>query len=215
MFNTDSIIKEVNVFNKLFCYLIIFISLLMVKEALFLVFANLILLVITKQYPKLLKFNILVLGITVLGMFYPQFLWITKIGILMIYTILLKKVMCPIELRYVLENTLYCFKQKQVTYKILSLIYFGRYFKNNLKRFLILKDDYGLKVNPQFMAFILRQAYEQTKEQMQEFMIMNRLRFYNDSTKRTYIERKSWESWDNNYIIIHAMIFLLTFFYGR
>ncbi len=215
MFNTDSIIKEVNILNKVICYGIILISLLVVKEPIFIGFVNLFLLLITKQYPNLLKMNILIVLVALLGIFFPQILWITKLGILIIYTILLKKVTRAIELRYVLESTLYRFQQKQVTYKILSFIYFGKYFKKNLKRLMILKDDYGLNYSIHFVTFMIKNAYHQTKEQMKEFMQLNKLRFYNDSKQRTYMEKPTWESWDTNYLVIHIFIFLLVCFYGR
>ena len=215
MFNTDSIIKEVNILNKVICYGIILISLLVVKEPIFIGFVNLFLLLITKQYPNLLKMNILIVLVALLGIFFPQILWITKLGILIIYTILLKKVTRAIELRYVLESTLYRFQQKQVTYKILSFIYFGKYFKKNLKRLMILKDDYGLNYSIHFVTFMIKNAYHQTKEQMKEFMQLNKLRFYNDSKQRTYMEKSTWESWDTNYLVIHIFIFLLVCFYGR
>ena len=215
MFNTDSIIKEVNILNKVICYGIILISLLVVKEPIFIGFVNLFLLLITKQYPNLLKMNILIVLVALLGIFFLLILWITKLGILIIYTILLKKVTRAIELRYVLESTLYRFQQKQVTYKILSFIYFGKYFKKNLKRLMILKDDYGLNYSIHFVTFMIKNAYHQTKEQMKEFMQLNKLRFYNDSKQRTYMEKPTWESWDTNYLVIHIFIFLLVCFYGR
>ena len=215
MFNTDSIIKEVNILNKLLCYFIVLISLFIVKEPIFIVLVNLFLLIITKQYPKLLKTNIFNILVSLLAIIFPQILWITKIIIIVIYTILLKKVTKAIELRYVLESTLYRFQQKQITYRILYAIYFGKYFKNNVKRLVILKDDYELKCNIKLIVFIIKQSYNKTKEQMKEFMQINKLRFYNDSKERTYIEKNSWESWDTNYFIIHIIIFLLTCFYGR
>lgn len=215
MFNTDSIIKEVNILNKEICYLIILLSLLICKDSFFIIFVNLFLLLITKQYPNLFKINIFILLVALLGIIFPQILWITKIGIIIIYTLLLKKVTKAIELRYVLESTLYRFQQKKITYRILSAIYFGKYFKNNLKKMLILKDDYGLEYNINFLFFIFKQSYRKTKDQMKEFMQINKLRFYNDSNQRTYIEKNSWEQWDTNYLVIHIIIFLLTCFYGR
>lgn len=215
MFNTDSIIKEVNIINKVICYVIVLISLLVCNEPIFIVFVNLFLLIITKQYDNLFKINIFIIAVALLGILFPQILWITKLGILIIYTVLLKKVTRAIELRYVLESTLYRFQQKKITYRILNIIYFGKYFKRNLKRLIVLKDDYGLNYNMKFIHFIIKKAYHKTKEQMKDFIQTNKLRFYNDSKNRTYVEKPTWESWDTNYLIIHIIIFLLTCFYGR
>ena len=215
MFNADSIIKEVNILNKVICYALILLALLLCREPIFIVFVNLFLLLITKQYENLFKTNVLIIFIALISIVFPQILWITKIEILIIYTILLKKVTRAIELRYVLESTLYRFQQKQITYRILYIIYFGKYLKNNLKRLIVLKDDYSLECNIKFIRFIVKQAYRKTKEQMKEFMQINKLRFYNDSKQKTYIEKPTWESWDTNYLIIHIIIILLTCFYGR
>ena len=76
MFNTDSIIKEVNIITKTISYLMIMIALVLVNEPLFIIFVNVFLIVITKQYPNILKINLISLGMNILNIFYPQFLWI-------------------------------------------------------------------------------------------------------------------------------------------
>ena len=116
MFNKNSIIKEVNIINKLVCYLLILIALIICREPIFIVFVNLTLLIITRQYSKLFKTNLVIMFLSILSIFFPQILWITKIGILIIYTVLLKKVTQTVELRYVLESTLYRFQSKKITY---------------------------------------------------------------------------------------------------
>ncbi|MCI5967192.1 MAG: hypothetical protein MRZ42_02250 [Tenericutes bacterium] len=216
MFNKNSIIKEVNIINKLVCYLLILIALIICREPIFIVFVNLTLLIITRQYSKLFKTNLVIMFLSILSIFFPQILWITKIGILIIYTVLLKKVTQTVELRYVLESTLYRFQSKKITYKILYAIYFIKYFKKNIERMLVLKDDYSMPLNYKLIKFIIKHAYNKTKNQMEIFIEVNKLRFYNDSKNRTYIERKeTWESWDTNYLIAHIIIMLLTVFYGR
>lgn len=215
MFNDNSIIKEVNIINKVVCYLLVIVCLLVCSQPIFMLFVNLFLLLITKQYENLFKTNIINTGILVLCIFFPQFLWITKILTLVIYTILLKRVTKSTELRYVLESTLYRFQSKMITYRILYVIYFIKYYKNNIKKLLILKDDYGLKINFEFIKFIIRKSYQKTKVELKDLMEVNKLRFYNYSKERTYIEKPTWESWDTNYLVSHLIIFLLTLFYGR
>ena len=215
MFNENSIIKEVNIINKVICYLLVIICLIICGEPIFLLFVDLFLLLIVRDDPKLFKINVINTIIIVLCMFFPQFLWITKILTLVIYTVLLKRVTKAIELRYVLESTLYRFQSKKITYRILYFIYFIKYYKNNIKRFFALKDDYGMKVNFEFIKFIIKKAYIKTKIELKNLMEINKLRFYNYSKERTYIEKPSWESWDTNYLVSHLIIFLLTIFYGR
>ena len=81
---------------------------------------------------------------------------------------------------------------------------------------LVLKDDYSMPLNYKLIKFIIKHAYNKTKNQMEIFIEVNKLRFYNDSKNRTYIEKnETWESWDTNYLIAHIIIILLTVFYGR
>lgn len=215
MFSENSIIKEVNIINKFVCYIFVLICLLICSETLFLLFINLFLLLITKQYQNLFKTNIVNTIILLICNVFPQFLWITKIITLVIYTMLLKKVTKASELRYVLESTLYRFQSKKITYRILYFIYFIKYYKNNIKKMLILKDDYQMSINFELIKFIIQKAYQKTKTQLNSLMEINKLRFYNYSNERTYIEKPTWESWDTSYIISYIIIFLLTLFYGR
>lgn len=215
MFSENSIIKDVNIINKIICYLFIVICLFMCNQPIFMLFVNLFLILITRDYQKLFIINIVNLVILILCIFFPQFLWITKFLTLVLYTILLKRVTRAVELRYVLEITLYRFQQKKITYHILYMIYFIKYYKNNIKKFLFLKDDYGIKVNYNFIVFIIKKAYQKTKIELKKFMEVNKIRFYNYSNERTYIEKTSWESWDTNYLVSHIIIILVTLFYGR
>jgi len=215
MFSENSIIKEVNIINKFICYLLVVISLIVCSEPIFLLFVDLFLLLITKQYEKLFKTNVINTMFLVLSMFFPQLLWITKILTLVIYTVLIKKVTKAIELRYVLESTLYRFQSKRITYHILYIIYFIKGYKNNIKKLLVLKDDYGINLNFEFIKFIIQKSYQKTKIELKNLMMINKLRFYNYSKERTYVEKPTWESWDINYLVSHIIIFLFTTFYGR
>ena len=172
-------------------------------------------LLLTKNYKKLFIFNIVLTGIIALNIFFPHFLWIIKLCFLIIYTLLLKKVTKISELRYVIEVSLYRFKNKRITYKLFYIIYFLKKFNKNIKRMLILKDDYLIKLNPKFLYFILKQSYLKAKNVENDFVVVNSERFYNFSEKRTYIEKIIWEPWDNTYLVSHIIILLLTYFYGR
>lgn len=214
MFNDNSIIKEVNIINKVICYLLVIIALILCKQAIYIMFVSTILLLVTREYTKLFKINILVAVVAILSIFYPQFLWISKIGILVIYTILLKRVTEWTKLRYVLEITLYRFQSKKITYKILYYIDFIKSFKNHFKRMLVLKDDYQIKLDFKFLKFIIKQSYETTKLERNDFLKTYELRFYNNSKSRTYVDKTAWEHWDNNYLFSHILILIITIFYG-
>lgn len=215
MFNSSSIIKEVNILNKVICYLLVLIACICCKSPIFLIFAGLILLLITKQYSDIFGINIFVEIVSLLSFFYPQILWISKLGILIIYTMLLKKVTDLVELKFLLESTLYRFQSKKITYQILYFIYFMKYFRIHVQKMYLLKDDYGLKNNFKLIVFILKKSFSKTKLQMRDILDLHKLRFYNYSKDRSYIEKSHWESWDTNYLVSHIIVLLLTFFYGR
>ncbi len=214
MFLKNSMIQEVHIFNKVFCYLLVLIALMICRESYFILFVNFFLLLITKQYRNIFSFHLFVILMNILGIFFPQFLWITKLEILIIYTILLKKVTKTVELRYLLEATLYRFQSKKITYRILYLIYFGKYFRKNGEILYDLKKEYGFS-NRGYLFNILQKAYHKTKIQMKDFLVVNQLRFYNDSKRRTDIEKRKWEPWDSNYLMIHLILFCFVFVYGR
>lgn len=215
MFNDTSIIKEVNILNKALCYILVLIMLIICNDPIYILIADIFFLLLTKNFRKLFISNIVLTGLVVLNIFFPHFLWIIKPFFLVLYTILLKKVTKLSELRYVIEVTLYRFKNKKITYKLFYIIYFIKSFNKNIKRMLILKDDYLIKLDLNFLSFIIKESYKKAKISKKEFVVVNSMRFYNYSTKRTYIEKITWESWDNTYLVSHIIILILTFFYGR
>ena len=215
MFSETSILKEVNIVNKFICYLLVIISLILLKDPVFLTFVDGIFLLLSKNDKKIFVINILITIFSVTTIFNPQFLWISKLFFLALYTVLLKKVTELKDLRYVIENTLYKFNQKQITYKLFYFIYFLKNFKKSFNRMLLLSDDYEMKINPKFMWFVVKQSYNKAKLEKSNFEELNKIRFYNYSTTRTYIEENSWESWDTTYLICYIIILLIVIFYGR
>ena len=215
MFNDTSIIKEVNILNKALCYILVLVMLIVGKDSIFILLMDIFFLLLTKNYKRVFIANIILTGLVVLNIFFPHFLWIIKIFFLLLYTILLSKVTNSLELRYVIEVTLYRFKNKKITYRLFYLIYFIKNFNKNIRRMLVLKDDYLIKLNIAFLIFIIKESYLKAKSSKKEFVEVNSMRFYNYSENRTYIEKLSWESWDNTYLVSHIIILLITFFYGR
>lgn len=215
MFNDNSILKEVNIINKVICFLLVLVSLIICNDAIFLLFVDLFLMFVTREDSNLFKITIVNIFFTIISIFFSQFLWISKILVLITYFVLLKKVTKAIELRYVLEYTLYRFKNKRITYRVLYVIYFVKYYKDNLVNLFLLKDDYGLTYSFSLIKFIVVKSFYKTKNKLNELMEINKLRFYNYYKNRTYIEKITWESWDVNYMIYHIIILLLTIFYGR
>lgn len=215
MFKDNSILKDVNIFNKLFCFILSLVAIILCRQILLLIFINLTFILFTKPYKKLLITNIINILLLIPIYFYPQLMWINKIIIFILYTVLLKKVTKVNDLRFILESTLYRFQTKRITYYILYGMYFTKYYLENIKYFMVLKDDYEIKLNIKFLIFIIKKSFNKTKLQLTELMEINRLRFYNYSNKRTYIEKNKWESWDTTFLVSHIIVFFLILFYGR
>ncbi len=215
MFQSNSIIREVNIINKVFCYVLVMITLILCKEPVFILFVDFFLSLITRPFPRLWKANIVFFFLAIVSIIYPQFLWINKIGILILYTFLLKKVTELNELRYLLESSLYRFQNKKITYHILYMMYFGKYWLKNLKKIWLLRKNYQMKLSIKWILFSIQNSYEKTKIEMKDFLEIYQLRFYHYFNKRTYINKPVWENWDTNYLFSHIIIFCLALFYGR
>lgn len=215
MFSDSSIIKEVNIVNKVICYILVLVGLIILKDPVFLTFVDIIFLLLSGNNRKVFIINILITVFSVYTIFNPQFLWISKLFFLGLYTVLLKSVTEIKDLRYVLESTLYRFKQKQITYKVFYSLYFLKTFKNNFNRLIRLSDDYDMKLTPKFICFVFKQSFIKAKLGKDNFEEVSKMRFYNYASTRTYIEKNTWERWDTTYLICYIIILLLVIIYGR
>ena len=110
---------------------------------------------------------------------------------------------------------MYKFKQKKITYKLFYGIYFLKNYKKHFNKMMLLKDDYSMKLDIKFIWFILKQSFLKAKEEEYSFEDVNKIRFYNYSKDRTYIEKNTWESWDTTYLICYIIILTIVIIYGR
>lgn len=206
MFSKDSILYEVNITTKLLSFIFVLVSVIFCNNIYVLLGLSLILFIISSRFTYLRIFNFLISVLSIVMIFYPQYLWMLKILLLFSYFILFNKTIKLKDLRYLLEISLYRYQSKKVTYTFLYSIYFVIYYKHNLKKLLRLKDNYGFKSTIGSYLFILRMSYKRTKEEIKELIIVNNLRFYNYSKKRTYLEKPKWEIWDTCYFLIHFFL---------
>lgn len=213
MFSNNSILKNVNILCKVISGLLILISLFVCKEPLFLLFSLIFILLYITDYKKIVIFNLIIIFFTLLSFKY-SLLFIPKILLFILYILLIKKVTNKDELRFLVENTLYHFKNRKLTYKLLYIIYFIHNFTINIKNMYILKDDYKIKLNFKFIIFIIKQSYIKAKLSKDDFIVLNKIRFYNYSSSRTYLNKITFERWDFNYLACHIVILVVTIIYG-
>lgn len=214
MFNRDSILYQVNVISKMIGIILVILSLIFFKIPGFLVLISVILLILSYNFKYTFIYSIINLIIVIISSFYTPILWLSKLLIFINYLIIIKKVTSDTDLRYVLEVTLYKFNNKKITYHILYCIYFFKYIKKNYNLLVKLGEEYGIKKDWFYRRFSLRKSYQKSKQEMQELMVINSLRFYNYSSTRTYIEKPTWERWDSGYVIFHLILLLFAIIYG-
>ncbi|HIT21558.1 MAG TPA: hypothetical protein IAB56_01115 [Candidatus Scybalousia intestinigallinarum] len=214
MFKKDSLLYEVNIISKLISSLLVIISLLFLNSTALIVLVSVILCFLSLEFKFISKVGIIGVLLSILATFYPQFLGITKFIIFIEYIMLIKKVTDSSELRYILEVTLYKFQSKKITYHILYIIYFFRYLKKNMKLLDNLREDYAIEKDFFYIRFSLKKALAKTKHEIHDLMEINELRFYNYTSKRTYIERPTWEKWDTNYLLFHIAVLIFAIIYG-
>ena len=86
--------------------------------------------------------------------------------------------------------------------------------KKNYKVLGVLRNEYGIKKDWFYLKFSWKKAYHKTKYEMKEFLTMNNLRFYNYSSKRTYLDKPTWERWDTGYLLFHILLLAFIIIYG-
>lgn len=214
MFKRDSILHDVNIISKTISAVIALLGLIFLHSSALIVLISVVLFFLAHEFKILSKISVIGILFAVLATFFPQWLWIPKCLTFIIYLSLVKKITASQELRYALEVTLYKFQSKKITYHILYIIYFFRYLKKNMVLLDNLREDYGMDKDWFYIRFSLKKAYSKTKYELRDLMEINKLRFYNYSSSRTYIEKPTWEKWDTQYLLAHLVSFLFILIYG-
>lgn len=215
MFSRDSILHEVNVIIKIISYILFLVTILFFSNGIYFLSLSVFIYLYTRDFKILGKMSFANFIIGIYAFLYPQYLWINKVLLLILYTILVKKITKVKEFRYILEISLYRFKSTKVTYVFLYNLYFLKYLKNNFVNVIKLKKEYGFKGNIKSYKYMISMTYRKTKQEIKELIIVNNLRFYNISDRRTYLEDNKLEVWDLCYLFIHFIIFIILVFLGR
>ncbi|MDD6224133.1 MAG: hypothetical protein PUB18_03940 [bacterium] len=212
MFSKDSILYQLNVVSKIIALMMMIISIILAKMPILMIIIALILLYLAFNFKYLLIYSLLILVLSISNIFYPLPMWIIKILMIFGYVVLVKKCTSSDELKYLLEVTIYKWKHKKITYYFLYQIYFFDHMRQNIEMLKKLKEEYGMP--KKWSKFIIKKSYQKTKYGMQELMMINNLRFYNNSSKRTYLERQTWEIWDSIYLFLHTIFLIFIIMYG-
>lgn len=214
MFNHKSILYEVNPFLKIGCYIFFLLLVIFIHRPLYVVAFFAITYLLTGADELLQKTSAIGTGISLVTVFYPQLLWITKLGMLILYTMMLIKITNAEHLKYIVEKVFYRFQNKEITYVLTYLINYYKFLKENYQKIDRIRKEYGLEKKPEYQKTILKKARQKAKKEVAEVMTIYQLRFYNLYRTKTYYQKLSWARWDSDYLLGHIALFVTILLLG-
>lgn len=214
MFNHKSILYEVNPFLKIGCYIFFLLLVIFIHRPLYVVAFFAITYLLTGADELLQKTSAIGTGISLITVFYPQLLWITKLGMLILYTMMLIKITNEEHLKYIVEKVFYRFQNKEITYVLTYLINYYKFLKENYQKIDRIRKEYGLEKKPEYQKTILKKARQKAKKEVAEVMTIYQLRFYNLYRTKTYYQKLSWARWDSDYLLGHIALFVTILLLG-
>lgn len=214
MFNHKSILYEVNPFLKIGCYIFFLLLVIFIHRSLYVVAFFAITYLLTGADELLQKTSAIGTGISLITVFYPQLLWITKLGMLILYTMMLIKITNAEHLKYIVEKVFYRFQNKEITYVLTYLINYYKFLKENYQKIDRIRKEYGLEKKPEYQKTILKKARQKAKKEVAEVMTIYQLRFYNLYRTKTYYQKLSWARWDSDYLLGHIALFVTILLLG-
>lgn len=214
MFNHKSILYEVNPFLKIGCYIFFLLLVIFIHRPLYVVAFFAITYLLTGADELLQKTSAIGTGISLITVFYPQLLWITKLGMLILYTMMLIKITNAEHLKYIVEKVFYRFQNKEITYVLTYLINYYKFLKENYQKIDRIRKEYGLEKKPEYQKTILKKARQKAKKEVAEVMTIYQLRFYNLYRTKTYYQKLSWARWDSDYLLGHIALFVTILLLG-
>ena len=214
MFNHKSILYEVNPFLKIGCYIFFLLLVIFIHRSLYVVAFFAITYLLTGADELLQKTSAIGTGISLVTVFYPQLLWITKLGMLILYTMVLIKITNAEHLKYIVEKVFYRFQNKEITYVLTYSINYYKFLKENYQKIDRIRKEYGLEKKPEYQKTILKKARQKAKKEVAEVMTIYQLRFYNLYRTKTYYQKPSWARWDSDYLLGHIALFVTILLLG-
>lgn len=215
MYNKESIIFDINMITKLLCY-ILFTSLIVINNNItFFILIEIIILIESRNEEIFFKYNILSICVFLFGILKPEILFVPKIFLLISYTYLLTKVVNIGQLRYLIEISFYKYKNNKLTKLFLMIMYYFKYIKVYINKYIDLRKSYGFQSSYWYTLFTIKQANRLTRTKIKELVKINEIRFYNYYNKKTYLEKIRFESWDYIYLSIHIILLVISILVRR
>lgn len=210
MYNGESIIYDINMITKLVCYLLFAILMLITNNIFVLILVSAITIIETTDNKYFFYLNIISGIMILIGCFFSSILFIPKIILFLTYTYLLTKVTNLGQLRYLIEITFYKYKNNKLTKLFLMIMYYFKYIKIYILKYVNLRKSYGFSPSLWYTKFSLENANKLTIIKIKELVKINEIRFYNYHSKKTYLEKIKFESWDYIYLSIHTLLVIIS-----
>lgn len=215
MYNKESIIFDINMITKLLCYILFVMIVIINSNVPVFILIEILILVESRKEEIFFKFNIITTVLFLLGILIPPILLIPKLLLLISYTYLLTKVVNISQLRYLIEISLYKNKNNKLIKLFLMIMYYFKYIKVYINKYIDLRKSYGFESSCWYTKFTIKQANRLTSIKIKELVKINEIRFYNYYNKKTYLEKINFESWDYVYLSIHIILLVISILVRR
>ena len=156
---------------------------------------------------------LIALFFSVIAIFYPPFLWISKIILVGIYLVIVCQGFDFEQVKYLLEK---CLPNNSLLLDYFTnWMYERRLVKVNYLQLEEIRKSYGLDNTKEIQKQMKQKAKERAKIEIDEVKTLKKLRFYGVYPTKTYIHPWTFEVWDRNYLFGHLLLLIFTVVLGR
>lgn len=210
-----TLLDSVNIFCKAIALYFFTISIIFIQDSVFFMIVSFFFFALLHRHRYTGMMSLIATLITIVAIFYPQLLWISKILILIVYVCLLTKFIHAPMIKYIFEKTFYRFQSRSFTTFIVTIIYFPGLLKKNWCKIDSVRKNYGLNEKKNYYMNLLKRVFRISVSELKEIVLLHKLRLYNCKKERTFVDEVHWEKWDTSYLCVHILFFLVVAVWGR
>ena len=192
-----TLLDSVNIFCKAIALYFFTISIIFIQDSVFFMIVSFFFFALLHRHRYTGMMSLIATLISIVAIFYPQLLWISKILILIVYVCLLTRFIHAPMIKYIFEKTFYRFQSRSFTTFIVTIIYFPELLKKN------------------YYMNLLKRVFRISVSELKEIVLLHKLRLYNCKKERTFVDEVHWEKWDTSYLCVHILFFLVAIVWGR
>jgi len=197
---------KVNVWSRLFSYIIICICIIIAQNRYVLLALALLSLVLSIIFRKTssIIFSILSMLMCAIYFGYPFLSIFMKLYLLVLYYILMKECLSPEEKRYLYEKDAYLLKGRKGSRYYVKKNYYKDIMNKNLDLY---EDMHGYFKKEKLLK---EEAIEKSKQELNEIYLFNKLRYFKYYPGKNCVNKSNWKLADFILIILSICILFLT-----